>query len=146
MNELYESDISTARWIAYDLPGNAGWITWIVCMVLCLKERVTVFAVLALIPAILMLIGVAELVSERIARLDRVLPRRRLLRGFGTLTLGGILGVPTAVIGLLLREYGCRPLWMGIGAVLCAVFAGLICRTFRKQTSNRSLRCTGGNQ
>lgn len=134
MNKLYESDISNTRWVTYDLPGNAGWIIWIVSTVLCLKERVTVFSVLTLIPAVLMLIGVAELISERIAKLDRVLPRHRLLRGFGALTLGGILGVPTAVIGLLLREYGLRPLWMLFGAALCAIFAGLIWRTFRKQT------------
>ncbi len=35
-DELYETDISTARWLAYDIPGNAGWIIWGVFTVLSL--------------------------------------------------------------------------------------------------------------
>lgn len=26
---MYESKISVAKWIAYDIPGNAGWIAFL---------------------------------------------------------------------------------------------------------------------
>ena len=74
-----------------------------------------------------------ELISERIAKLDRILPKERLYRGFGALTLGGIAGIPVSIIGLIVRSNGNLPLWMLIGAVLCAVFAGLCFKGYRKQ-------------
>lgn len=132
MNDIYETQISDARWIAYDLPGNVGWIIYLVCLVRMWKQGVTAFSVLALIPAILMLIGIAELISERIAKLDRVLPRGRLLRGFGALTLGGALGIVLAAAGLFVQG-GSLPLWMLAGSALCALFAGLIYKGYRKR-------------
>lgn len=30
MNDEYEMQISDARWWTYDIPGNIGWIIWIV--------------------------------------------------------------------------------------------------------------------
>ena len=127
--ELYETKISDVRWWLYDIPGNAGWIIYFVCVVRLLRQRIEPFAVASLLPAILMLIGIAELISERIAKLDRALPRKRLLRGFGALTLGGILGVIVSVIGLAAEKCG---LWLLIGSVLCAVFAGLLYKGYRK--------------
>ena len=132
-NELYETKISTARWMAYDIPGNTGWIIWIVCTIRYLKQGVTAFSILPIIPALLMLLGVAELISERIEKLDRILPLKRLLRGFGALTLGGILGVPISAIGLVIHANGRLPLWMLIGAVLCALFAGLCFKGYKKK-------------
>ncbi len=133
MNDLYETRISAARWWTYDLPGNAGWIIWLVCTWKCLAQGISVFSVLALLPAFMMVLGVAEIISERIAKLDRILPRKRLLRGFGALTAAGIIGVPAAAIGLCLKANGDLPLWMLAGAVLCGVFAGLIYKGFRKK-------------
>ena len=133
MNDLYETRIGTTRWLAYDLAGNAGWITWVVCTILCIKQGLTLFSILTILPALLMLIGVGELISERIAKLDRILPKERLYRGFGALTLGGIAGIPVSIIGLIVRSNGNLPLWMLIGAVLCAVFAGLCFKGYRKQ-------------
>ena len=133
MNELYETRIPTVRWMAYDLAGNAGWITWVVCTILCIKQGLTLFSILSIPPALLMLIGVGELISERIAKLDRILTKKRLYRGFGALTLGGIAGIPVSVFGLIVRSNGRLPLWMLIGAALCAVFAGLCFKGYRKQ-------------
>ncbi|MBR6029508.1 MAG: hypothetical protein IKP40_10510 [Clostridia bacterium] len=136
---LYESKLSARRWIACDLPGNAGWIIWVVCLILLLKKGITWYSVLAIIPAILMLIGVIELISERIRKLDWVLPKARLYRGFGSLTLGGILGIPIAAVGLITFQ---DPLcwWMLAGACLCALFAWLIFREYhpQKQGGGRS--------
>ena len=132
MNTMYESKLSAKRWIAYDLPGNVGWIIWIVCLVMLLKQGLNWFSVLAIAPAILMLIGVVELISERIAKLDWVLPKARLYRGFGALTLGGLLGIPLAVIGLFASQSSlCW--WMLAGACLCALFAWLIFREYHPQ-------------
>ena len=85
---MYESKISTGRWMVYDVLGNAGWIAWIVCLVLLFRRGVDAFTILAALPALVMLIGIAELISERIQKLDWVLPKARLSRGFGALTLG----------------------------------------------------------
>ena len=132
MNVLYESKLPTKRWIAYDLPGNVGWIAWNVCLFLLLKQGITWFSVLAIIPAILMLIGVIELISERMAKLDWVLPKARLYCGFGSLTVGGVLGIPVAAAGLIAAQGNlCR--WMLAGACLCALFAWLIFREYHPQ-------------
>ena len=79
-----------------------------------------------LFPALLMLAGVAELISERIRKLDRILPRIRVLRGFGALTLGGILGTAVSMIGLIAYPGLSLPWWMLGGSLLCGVFAGLL--------------------
>ena len=69
------------------------------------------------------------------AKLDRVLPKVRLMRGFGSLTLGGITGTLISVAGL---AYGCflgekellLMAQMLLGGMLCGIFAGLIYKTF----------------
>ena len=32
VKEQYKTAISDARWIAYDIPGNVGWIAYLVCV------------------------------------------------------------------------------------------------------------------
>lgn len=128
-NELYESKISDARWWIYDIPGNIGWIIYFVCFARLVRQGLNPFTVAVLVPAVLMLIGIIELISERIAKLDRLLPRKRLLRGFGSLTLGGILGAVISMIGVI--TVSCD-YWMLLGSVLCAVFAGLLYKGYRK--------------
>ena len=96
-------------------------------------ENVTLFSILAVLPALLMLAGVTELISERIAGLGRVLPKGRVLRGFGALTLGGVLGIPVALYGWIAKASGSRPVWMLAGAVLCALFAGLCWKGYKRK-------------
>lgn len=129
MKKLYETKISDARWWAYDIPGNAGWILYFACVARMLRKGVGLFAAVALLPAALMLTGIAELVSERIAGLDRILPQKRLLRGFGALTLGGVLGAIVSAVGLRARK---NSPWMLLGSVLCAVFAGLLFKGYKR--------------
>ena len=129
---IYKTTISDARWIAYDIPGNIGWIIWVVCTVICLIREAGIYSIISIIPAVFMLIGVIELISERIAKLDRILSKTRLYRGFGSLTFGGILGIPVSVIGLITGSNGRLPLWMLIGALLCGVFAGLCFKEYKK--------------
>lgn len=140
MNDLYETKISAARWMAYDIPGNIGWITWIVCTAVILSGGMTPFGAVSAAVSLVMLTGVIELISERIAGLDRVLPKKRLLRGFGALTAGGIAGVPTALYGVI-AEYGAAEAGAGgrtavimlISAALCGLFAGLCFIGYRKR-------------
>ena len=73
MNAKYKTTISDARWIAYDIPGNIGWLTWLVYAVRGLREKQDIHSIAALVSAVLMLTGVVELISERIHGFDRVL-------------------------------------------------------------------------
>lgn len=137
---LYESDISDARWIAYDSPGNVGWIAYFTGLILLLINQVTAVSIISIIPAILMIIGIAELVSERIAKLDRILPKIRLYRGFGALTLGGALGIITSSITVIISvvnssEY-LYPLIMLVGAILCFIFGGLLFKKYKREKYN----------
>ena len=129
--DTYRTTISDKRWIAYDIPGNIGWITWLVCAVRGLREKRDIHSVAALVPAVLMLTGVVELISERIHGLDRVLSGKRLFRGFGALTAGGMLGIPIALFGL--KKNKKRAAVMLAGSVLCAFFACLLLAGYKKQ-------------
>jgi len=130
---IYRTEISAAKWMIYDLPGNAGWIIWIVCTVKCLRQEANMYAVLSVIVAIFMMIGVLELISERAAGLNRILTATRLHRGFGALSLGGLTGIPVSIYGIISKTDQGLPLWMLAGAVLCALFAGLILITFKRE-------------
>lgn len=70
--KFYETKISDIRWIAYDIPGNIGWITYFVGLILCFVKKpdfmqyweMKSIVILFVIPAVLM--GIIELISERI--------------------------------------------------------------------------------
>ncbi len=130
---IYETKISDARWWAYDIPGNAGWIAYLACLFQSLKRGLNTFNIAALLPGGLMGLGVVELISERIAGLDRVLPKRRLLRGFGALTTGGIGGMIVSALGLAAQKKKKHPAIMLMGSLLCAVFAGLCWEEYKKR-------------
>ena len=90
------------------------------------------------LPALAMLIGIAELISERVLKLDRVLTRKRLYRGFGALTWGGFAGgivSANALFAAMRSGYSIKECQMlvplTVGGMLCALFAGLILKTFR---------------
>lgn len=36
---MYESKIRDAKWVAYDIPGNVGWIAFLVGLILCFAKR-----------------------------------------------------------------------------------------------------------
>ncbi len=133
MDDEYEMQISDARWWAYDIPGNIGWIIWIVSSVKSLKKKADAFSIISVIPGILMIAGVIELICERIQKLGRILPRKRVIRGFGALTAGGIMGIPIALVGMAKTKDKKRHAWMLAGAVLCSVFAGLCFKGYKKK-------------
>lgn len=147
-NTIYETEISDARWWAYDIPGNVGWIMYLICLIRCFLKHpacmdiplVRISLLFGIIPAIAMLVGIAELISERIMKLDRVLPGKRLYRGFGALAWGGLAGGIVGANALFAGIRGgysmeeCRLLALqAVGGMLCALFAGLILKTFHPQ-------------
>lgn len=143
---LYETKITDIKWIAYDIPGNVGWIAYFIGLFLCFVKKpefmqywgMAGIAIISVIPAVLMVVGIVELISERIHKLDRVLTRKRLFRGFGALTLGGIMGMVITFLGivygiLMVKETSLNYLiLMFVGATLCAVFSGLLYKGYRK--------------
>ena len=131
MNTEYRTKISDRQWIACDIPGNIGWITWLVCTVKGLWEKRDLHSIAAMVPAVLMLTGVVELISERLHGLDRILSGKRLFRGFGALTAGGLLGIPIALLGL--KKNKKRAAAMLAGSAVCAFFAGLLLAGYKKQ-------------
>lgn len=130
---IYKTDISDARWMAYDIPGNIGWMTYLAMLAKMIRDREYGSAAVSAAPAALMITGVAELISERIVGLDRELPEDRLYRGFGALTLGGITGIAASAIIKSGKRTKCA---MGGGAALCAVFAGLLFREYKIKEKN----------
>lgn len=148
MEELYETKISDARWMAYDIPGNVGWIMYITVLILSFVNRpafmeiplVLICMVVGVILAISMLVGIAELLNERCHKLDRLLTKKRLYRGFGALTWGGFSGIIvslTAFFTTLRAGYSLAEctylILMAVGGVLCFVFAGLLLKGYRKK-------------
>lgn len=129
---IYETKISDKRWIAYDIPGNVGWIMYLVVTIIRLKTSVNVLNIIFAIPALIMITGVAELIRERIVKLDRVLAFTALACGFGALTLGGLLGFFCAVYGML-KDFSLLNMLASAGGLLCFVFAGLLLVGYKKK-------------
>ena len=133
---MYETKIKTALWWAYDIPGNIGWILYFIGFgKFIAKDGFALHltaGILLTIPALLMLVGIVELISERIHKLDRKLPAMRFWRGFGALTFGGLLGTVLSVVTLKSNISTANGILMLVGGVLCFVFAGLIAVSFKK--------------
>jgi len=134
MKRMYESNITNKQWYVYDILGNIGWITYIVCLILSFSkiDNNKLINILLIIPAVFMLIGIIELITERIKKLDRILPLYRLLLGFGALTLGGLLGFIISLIFVVI-DYHLLYLLMMLGGLFCFVFAYLLFIKYKKQ-------------
>lgn len=78
------------------------------------------------------MIGIAEMISERIAKLDRILPAVRLWRGFGALTFAGLLGAVLALLTMKNNLNTANAVMMTAGGVLCFTFAGLLLIKYKK--------------
>ena len=136
---MYETRISTVRWIMYDIPGNIGWILYIIgygriLAAHCISQHLPA-NILLTIPVLLIVIGIAEMISERLAKLDRILCADRLWRGFGALKPAGLLGTVIALLTLKSNLNTANAVMMIIGGMLCFVFAGLLMSGYKKRRS-----------
>lgn len=142
---MYESKISNVKWIVYDLPGNVGWIMFLAGLARCFTQRPAImenkiiFVLLTLdtLCGLAMIVAIAELISERIQKLDRVLPKKRLYRGFGVLTFGGLVGMISSLAAAVVAEIhvleGSGYLWILCGGgLLCLIFGGLLLKEYKK--------------
>lgn len=142
---MYESKISNAKWIAYDIPGNLGWISFLAALLLCLFKRpellrnrlLAALLFLDALCALAMLVAIGELISERLQKLNRVLPKKRLYRGFGTLTFSGLAGAVFSLVALALalaKGMGGLPYFAVLtgGGLLCFLFGGLLLKEYQK--------------
>ena len=134
MKTMYETKISDLRWYIYDIPGNIGWLAYLVAVILAFVKHTDFWAIniVSLAPAVCMLVGIGELVGERIAKLDRILPLGRLLMGFGALTLGGLCGLVVGIVAMALN-FNAVYLVMTLSGALCFVFAGLLLMGYKKK-------------
>lgn len=134
---MYETKISTPRWMMYDIPGNIGWILYLTGYGRYLAKsgftQHMTAGILLTVPVILIVIGIAELVSERIAKLDRILSSVRLFRGFGALTVGGFLGTAFPLLTFKSNFSAVNALMMSAGGILCFVFAGLLLISYKRK-------------
>lgn len=133
---MYETRISASRWMMYDIPGNIGWILYLIGYGrFIVKSGFTqhlIASILLTIPVILLVIGIAELASERIAKLDRRLPAVRLWRGFGAVTISGALGAVIALLTFGSNISIANTVMMIAGGILCFVFAGLLLLGYKR--------------
>ena len=134
---MYETKLKNALWWAYDIPGNIGWILYFIGagrFIAAGGFAAHLFTgILLTVPALFMLTGVLELVSERLCKLDRILPAIRFLRGFGALTFGGVSGGIVSAVTMRSNISTANGILMLTGGVLCFVFAGLIALSFKKE-------------
>lgn len=131
MSTIYQTHISDLFWWACDIPGNVGWITYTLCTFREVWKKKDLYNVANIIPAVFMLIGVSELISERFVGLDRILTGKMLYRGFGSMVAGGFLGIPLALVGL--KKGRNHALAQLSGSLLCAVFAGLLLKSYKEE-------------
>lgn len=133
---MYETRISASRWMVYDIPRNIGWILYLIGYGrFIVKSGFTqhlIASILLTIPVILLAIGIAELASESIAKLDRILPAVRLWRGFGAITISGALGAVLALLTFRSNISIANTVMMIVGGILCFVFAGLLLLGYKR--------------
>lgn len=147
---MYKLAITDRQWWCYDIIGNIGWIAYALGLILCLAKNpeymqnagISVLVLFGgMLFAAVILVGLVELVSERIKGLSRVLPKVRLYRGFGAIALGSLGGAVVSAAALILALTAEPNVNMNIlyltlmcgGAVLCFVFVSLIFKGFARQ-------------
>jgi multidrug transporter EmrE-like cation transporter len=142
---MYKSEISRAKWIAYALLADVGWLSFFVALLMCFIKTpeilesgsVVTLLITDILGALLMLSGIMELMSEHRQKLSRILSGKQLAYGFGALTVGGALGTLCSVIALAVAVrnimFGAAYLIaLSVGGLLCSLFSGLILKEYRK--------------
>lgn len=102
--EMYESKISDKKWWVFGLLSDIGWIAFYIGLIFyVVKIGIPlsfqgVLYILLLACGIVILRGIVEIIDERKHKLGRLLPKKRLLRGFGCVVYGSLAGTVTALI------------------------------------------------
>lgn len=143
---MYELKITDKQWWCYDIVGNLGWIMYFIGLALCFLYGTDIlrgnryfasFMLCGLICAVVISIGIIELINERIHRLSRLLPKKRVYRGFGAIAVGSLGGTVISLTALFCFRTTTSGLCfylglMSVGAILCSIFTSLILKGFVK--------------
>jgi len=124
---MYQTDISDRDWIIYDMIGNLGWIA---CFIgfgrnVCAETRSALWIGEGMM-ALFILMGLCELIGERIAGLDRLLSKRRLYRGFGLIMAASFTGALVSLADLMVSGWNVNVIMMCAGGLVCGWFSRLL--------------------
>lgn len=101
------------------------------------NKGIAVLLFLDLFCGIVMITGLVELIRERLCKLDRVLPKRCLYRGFGALTFGGFSGMLVSLLAVAVSVLQGLDgtIYLALlsgGGFLCFLFSGLILKEYKR--------------
>lgn len=140
MKEIFQTDITDKEWWIYDICGNIGWILYGAGIGIGIAGGgfhqtgmgMSLF-LLQIIAAVGILVGLVELISERVRGLDRILPKIRLYRGFGCIATASFIGGIVSLLHWLFVPSSVPQMLMAIGGLLCFWFCHLLFASYKKQ-------------
>ena len=149
MNKIYETQISDKKWLTLRLISDVGWLMYFAGMALYMISGADGLGTVILSATFLlgwlcilaMLIGIIELVSQRIRKLNRRLKKSQLVSGFGFVVYGSLAGCllsAASVVTDILFGYEtgmclAAQCVMAAGAFICFAFGLPIMRSFKPE-------------
>ena len=149
--KYYETGISKSKWLTMGLVSDAGWIAYFTGFALYIINGadglgtvvLSALFLLNCLAVISVVIGIAELISQRIRKLSRRLSPLQLAVGFGFVVFGSLAGflfsAAASVIDLLSGyESGmcfAAQIIMASGAVVCFAFGLPVLRSFKPENA-----------
>ena len=143
----YRNTIDESKQRLFNILIAAGWIIYFISIFISFEfppkfmytGTMAQIVLFSFVPAIWMLIGIAEMIRERINKTRNILTKRQLTRGYFSLALGGLTGIAVTAIAWI--YYYAKHLsgstlvlaMMLTGAVLCTVFAGISYRGYEEK-------------
>lgn len=146
---MYESNISDKKWLTLGLVSDVGWLMYFAGLALYMLNgadglgTVIISALFLLngLCVLAVLVGIIELILQRVRKLSRRLKRSQLVIGFGLVVygaLGGFLFTGASVVIDILFGYEigmclAGQCLMAAGAFICFAFGLPIMRSFRPE-------------
>lgn len=151
---MYKANISKTKRIIYDIFKDIGLIIYYIALIICFIKKPKfmnyhLLMVMNILVFVLMFNGTIELIVENFFKLNSILPKIRLYRGYGLLMLGGIIGFITSLIAIIYttnKNVEIIYLYiLSLSCILCAIFSGLIFKEFKKFDSNNEFKNVQNN-
>ena len=149
MNKIYTSELSGAKWLTLGLLSDAGWIAYFVGFVLYMANgadglgttALSVTFLLNCLCVLAVMIGIIEIISQRIRKLRRTIQKGDLIFGFGFTvfgSLGGFLSSGASAVMDILMNYEsgmcfAAHIVTAAGALTCFAFGLPILRSFKPE-------------
>ena len=139
----------SAKWLALGLLSDLGWIAYFAGFALYMAGgadglgtvAISVTFLLNGLAVLAVIIGILEIISQRIRKIRRTVQRADLIFGFGFVVFGGLAGFllsgVSAVIDIFLKyETGicfAAQIIMAAGGLVCFAFGWPILRSFQPE-------------